>query len=114
MSVLAKLTGRVLTVVVRDKSAAEAGALPGMPSADLEDVAGVLLPTFVYIEDNLGGRAEQLMLCGFGAQTDEAQRRFQRGIGRRSGAAAVAAGHARREQRGAAGVFAVHREEQLK
>ena len=55
----------------------------------------VLLPTFVYIEDNLGGRAEQLILCGFGAQTDEAQRRFQEELGVRSGAAAVAAGNAR-------------------
>jgi type IV pilus assembly protein PilM len=31
----------------------------------------------VYIEDNLGGRAARLILCGFGSQTEEAQRRFQ-------------------------------------
>ena len=44
-------------------------------------MAAVLLPTFVYIEDNLGGRAERLILCGFGAQTEEAQRRFHEELG---------------------------------
>jgi type IV pilus assembly protein PilM len=48
-----------------------------LPSTELEDVASYLFPTFVYVEDNLGTRAEKLMLCGFGANTDEAQRRFQ-------------------------------------
>ena len=41
----------------------------------------VLIPTLVYIEDNLGGRADQLILCGFGAATDEAQRRFADELG---------------------------------
>jgi type IV pilus assembly protein PilM len=44
-------------------------------------VAAVLLPTFVFVEDNLGGKAERLLLCGFGAQTDDAQRRFQEELG---------------------------------
>ena len=48
-----------------------------LPAAELEDVAAVLAPTFVYMEDNLGGRAEKLLLCGFGARTDDAQRLFQ-------------------------------------
>jgi type IV pilus assembly protein PilM len=77
LSVLAKITGHVLSVVVRSGSAVKLVRCIEIPSNDLEDVAAVLLPTFVYIEDNLGGRAERLILCGFGAQTDEAQRRFQ-------------------------------------
>ena len=52
-----------------------------LPSPDLEDVAAVLVPTFVYVEDNLGGRAERLLLCGFGAQTSAAQYRFQGDLG---------------------------------
>ena len=48
-----------------------------LPRHELDDIAAVLLPTFVYMEDNLGGRAEKLLLCGFGAHTDEAERRFQ-------------------------------------
>jgi hypothetical protein len=33
------------------------------------------------VEDNLGRRAEKLALCGFGARTDEAARRFAEELG---------------------------------
>ena len=69
LSVMAKITGRVLTVMVREKSALKLVRCLELPSADLDDIAAVLMPTFVYIEDNLGGRAEKLLLCGFGAAT---------------------------------------------
>ena len=69
LTVIAKLTGRVLTVLVATKAGFEAGALPGTDRRTRSaDVAAVLYPTFVYIEDNLGAQAEKLMLCGFGAQ----------------------------------------------
>jgi type IV pilus assembly protein PilM len=77
LSVIAKLTGHVLSVVVRDKAHVRLVRCLEMQSQHLDDVAGVLLPTFVYVEDNLGGRVERLLLCGFGAETDAAQRRFQ-------------------------------------
>jgi type IV pilus assembly protein PilM len=79
--VLAKLTGRVLSVLVRQGATLKLARCLEMPSTELDDVAGVLVPTFVYIEDNLGGRAERLILCGFGGQTDEAQRRFREELG---------------------------------
>lgn len=75
--VIAKLTGHVLTVLVRVKNALRLVRCLELPSLQLEDVEAVLLPTFVYVEDNLGGKAERLILCGFGQRTDEAQRRFQ-------------------------------------
>jgi type IV pilus assembly protein PilM len=81
LSVMAKITGHVLTVLVRVKGALKLARCLELPSAELEDVAAVLIPTFVYIEDNLGGRAEKLILCGFGTQTGEAQRRFQEELG---------------------------------
>jgi len=77
LSMIAKLTGRVLTLLVRNKSALKLVRCLELPAAELEDVAAVLAPTFVYMEDNLGGRAEKLLLCGFGARTDDAQRLFQ-------------------------------------
>ncbi len=77
LSVMAKITGHVLTVVVRDKSAIKLVRCLEVASQELEDIAAVLLPTFVYVEDNLSGRVENLILCGFGAQSDEAQRRFE-------------------------------------
>jgi len=76
LSVMAKLSGRVLTVLVRDRHVLKLARCLELPSSELEDIAGVLIPTFVYIEDNLGRRAEKLILCGFGAGTDEAAGRF--------------------------------------
>jgi type IV pilus assembly protein PilM len=77
LSVLAKITGHVLTVVVREKSAIRLVRCLEVASQELDDIAAVLLPTFVYVEDNLSGRVENLILCGFGAQSDDAQRRFE-------------------------------------
>jgi type IV pilus assembly protein PilM len=77
LNVVAKLTGRTLTVLVRQKNVLKLVRCLELPSAEPEDVSAVLLPTFVYMEDNLGGRAENLILCGFGTQAGEAQRRFQ-------------------------------------
>jgi hypothetical protein len=76
LSVFAKLTGRTLTVLVRDRHVLKLTRCLELPSTDLEDIAGVLIPTFVYIEDNLSSRAERLILCGFGARTEEAADRF--------------------------------------
>ena len=76
LSVLAKLTGRALTVLVRDKSILKLARCVELPSTELPDIADVLIPTFVYIEDNLGRRAESLILCGFGTRTEEAAQFF--------------------------------------
>lgn len=81
VTVIAKISGHVLTVLVRDKAALRLVRCLELTSQQLDDVAAVLLPTFVYVEDNLGGRAERLLLCGFGAATEEAQRRFQEELG---------------------------------
>jgi type IV pilus assembly protein PilM len=81
LSVLAKLTGRVLTVVVRDKGVVKLVRCLEVSSQEFEDLAAVLLPTFVYVEDNLGSAADSLFLCGFGVQTESAQKRFQSELG---------------------------------
>jgi type IV pilus assembly protein PilM len=76
LNVVAKLSGRVLSVLVRDKSTLRLSRCLELSSTGLDEVAAVLIPTFVYMEDNLGGRAEKLYLCGFGAETDDAGRRL--------------------------------------
>jgi type IV pilus assembly protein PilM len=75
-TMVAKVTGRSLTLLVRDKAVLKLVRCLELPSSELEDITAVLAPTFVYMEDNLGGRAEKLLLCGFGARADEAKRRF--------------------------------------
>ena len=77
LTMIAKVTGRSLTLQVRDKAILKLVRCLELPSTELEDITAVLVPTFVYMEDNLGGRAEKLLLCGFGARTDDAQRLFQ-------------------------------------
>ena len=74
LSVTAKLSGRFLTVLVRDRGILKLVRCLDVPSQSLEDIAAVLLPTFVYTEDNLGGRAEKLLLCGLGPNSEEAAR----------------------------------------
>ena len=81
LSVMAKLSGRVLTILVREKSVLKLVRCLEIPSASLEDIADVLAPTLVYMEDNLGGPAETLLLCGFGPLAAEAQRRFAEELG---------------------------------
>jgi type IV pilus assembly protein PilM len=73
LSVLAKLTGRVLTVLVRDKATVKLARCVEMPSSEFEDIAAVLAPTLVYVEDNFGRRAEHVQFCGFdgGARFEE-------------------------------------------
>ncbi|MGA7239102.1 MAG: hypothetical protein WBY44_25700 [Bryobacteraceae bacterium] len=82
LSVIAKITGRVITVLVREKSTLKLVRCLEIPSIHLDDISAVLAPTLVYVEDNLGGRAERLLLCGFGPQSEEAQRRFEPEFGR--------------------------------
>jgi type IV pilus assembly protein PilM len=76
LTMIAKLTGRSITLLVRDKTTLKLVRCLELPSTELEDITAVLVPTFVYMEDNLGGRAEKLLLCGFGARMDEAKRHF--------------------------------------
>jgi type IV pilus assembly protein PilM len=81
ITVFVKITGRVLSVLVRSKGVLKLARCLEMPSAELEDVSAVLVPSFVYVEDNLGGRPEKLILCGFGSRTEEAARRFAEELG---------------------------------
>jgi type IV pilus assembly protein PilM len=81
LTVVAKMSGRVLSVLARDKSTLKLARCLELPSAQLEDVARVLHPTLVYVEDNLGGPAVKLVLCGFGPLTEEALGRFHQEFG---------------------------------
>jgi type IV pilus assembly protein PilM len=77
LTMIAKLTGKSITLLVRDKATLKLVRCLDLPSNELEDVTAVLVPTFVYMEDNLGGRADKLLLCGFGARTEDAKRQFE-------------------------------------
>jgi hypothetical protein len=81
LSVVAKISGNILTVPVRDKGQLRMVRCLELPSGTLEDIAAVLVPTFVFIEDNLGGRPDKLFLCGFGPDTTDAAGYFKDELG---------------------------------
>lgn len=66
VSVLAKLSGRVLTLAV-----VASGTLKLLRSIELSDggaaaeIASHLYPTFAYVEDQLASTPEKLVVCGF-------------------------------------------------
>lgn len=76
VNVVAKLTGAVLTLMVLKH-----GILKLIRCLELGDVAADLYPTFAYVEDQLGVKADRLLLCGFGSMTEEYQRQFQKDLG---------------------------------
>jgi hypothetical protein len=76
VTVIAKIAGKVLTLMVLKD-----GALKLIRCLELGDVASDLYPTFAYVEDQLGVKAERLLLCGFGADFDESQRQFHSDLG---------------------------------
>jgi len=81
LTAMAKISGHALSVLVRSKGALKMARCVDLPSLELADIADVLIPTFVYAEDNLGGRPEKLFLCGFGSRADEVARHLADDLG---------------------------------
>ena len=74
--VVAKLSGAVLSLMVLKH-----GVLKLIRCLELGDVAADLYPTFAFVEDQLGVKADRLLLCGFGAAVEGYQRQFQKDLG---------------------------------
>jgi len=78
VTVLAKLSGRFLTVLVLEKGLLRLVRCLELSQNAIPEMAAELYPTFVYVEDNLGVKAEKLLLCGFGTATAQAAQEFRR------------------------------------
>jgi type IV pilus assembly protein PilM len=76
LTVVAKLCGRVLTVMVLANGSLKLVRCLDLAAASLDEIAVDLYPTFVFVEDQLGARAQELLLAGFGPQTEAARQRF--------------------------------------
>jgi type IV pilus assembly protein PilM len=81
LTVVAKLTTNVLTVMVTDKSRLRLVRCLELTDSSVDEVAADLYPTFVFVEDNFGAKTEKLLLCGFGAMLEEARQRFAGELG---------------------------------
>jgi type IV pilus assembly protein PilM len=71
ISVLVKLSGRVLTVAVIEESAVRLVRCVELEQVTEPEVSAVLEPTFVYVEDRLGKRADRVVMCGFGGRGEK-------------------------------------------
>jgi type IV pilus assembly protein PilM len=80
-TIVAKLNGKVLSMLVTSGAAVKLVRSLELPSRSLDDIASDLYPTFVFVEDNLGRPAQKLLLCGFGDLAASAGERFERELG---------------------------------
>jgi type IV pilus assembly protein PilM len=81
VKLLVKRSGSVLSL-----AAVERGSLRLIRSMDLSgtgfpEVLAELYPTLAYVEDQLAAKPDQMLLCGFGPSTQEAQSLFESELG---------------------------------
>jgi type IV pilus assembly protein PilM len=76
--VVAKLSGRMLTLMVLSSGVLKLVRSLELNQPGIQEIASDLYPTFVYTEDNLGVKAEKLLIAGFGDLAVEAQNQFAR------------------------------------
>lgn len=81
ITVVAKVTGKALTVMVLHQRRLKLVRCLEISGVDTAEIAADLYPTFVYIEDNLGAKAERLLLCGFGERLEDARQQFHDELG---------------------------------
>jgi type IV pilus assembly protein PilM len=81
ITVVAKVTGRTLTVMVLEGGRLKLVRCLEIAGTDIAEIAADLYPTFIYIEDNLGARADRLLLCGFGERMEAARQQFHSELG---------------------------------
>jgi type IV pilus assembly protein PilM len=81
LAVVAKLSGRALTVMVLQNGALKLVRCLELGSGEPGEVAADLYPTFVYVEDQFGEKASKLLLCGFGERPPDALDEFRRELG---------------------------------
>jgi len=77
VSLLVKLSGRVLSVLVLDRAVVKLARCMEMDAVGTEEIDSVLHPTVAYIEDELNARPERIWLGGFGGDFGDLASRYQ-------------------------------------
>ena len=71
VSILAKQSGRTLSVLVLDGSTLKLARCVELESDRPDEIESILHPTFAYIEDELKSKPSRVVTCGFGRETDQ-------------------------------------------
>ena len=69
ITMLVKISGRILSVFVLDGSALRLARCVETDAARPEEIEAVLHPTVAYIEDELKAAPQRVWLCGFGSES---------------------------------------------
>lgn len=77
LTVVAKLGGRTVSAMVLDGSTLKLSRCIEMESSSRDEIESVLHPTFVYVEDELDTKPTRLLLCGFGADSQDLAREWE-------------------------------------
>src|SRR3984885_6131602 len=78
ITLLVKLSGRVLSVLVLQGSVVNLARCVEMEGGRMDDIESVLHPTIAYIEDELKGRPKQIWLAGFGVEMEQLAPRWEK------------------------------------
>jgi type IV pilus assembly protein PilM len=71
ITLLAKLSGKVLTVAVMKAERLKLVRCVELAEMSTEEVMAVLFPTVAYVEDELSARPDRVLLCGFDGMADQ-------------------------------------------
>jgi type IV pilus assembly protein PilM len=77
ITMLVKLNGRILSVLVLDGSVIKLARCVEMDAGRPEEIETVLHPTVAYIEDELKAKPQRIWLCGFGSTSADCAERWQ-------------------------------------
>ena len=77
VTMLVKLNGRILSVLVLDSSVIKLARCVEMDLGRPEEIETVLHPTVAYIEDELKAKPQRIWLCGFGSASADCAERWQ-------------------------------------
>jgi type IV pilus assembly protein PilM len=77
LTIVAKLGGRTVSAMVLDGSTLKLSRCIEMESSTRDEIESVLHPTFVYVEDELNTKPTRLLMCGFGADSQDLARDWQ-------------------------------------
>jgi type IV pilus assembly protein PilM len=81
LAVLAKLSGRTLTLAVSDRGSLKLLRTLELAGDGAEEIVSHLYPTFAYVEDRLEAKPQKLLHCGLGPQAEVLRQEFERGAG---------------------------------
>jgi type IV pilus assembly protein PilM len=81
LNVVAKLSGGSLTVLILDGPSLRLVRCVELEEGSTGEMAAILHPTLVYVEDELKRRPDRLLLCGFGPDTSRLAADWQHEFG---------------------------------